>query len=89
MKIIAVLLVVLAGIAVSMCVAQEPVMPKGWWLVDQTLDAKTLEVKSEQRLKEYEEWSDCARAQAGRISKVTGGIAHIFVCRHYQGEVST
>ena len=89
MKVIAIVLVVLAGIAVSMCVAQEPVMPKGWWLVDQTLDARTLEVKSEKRLQEFVKWDECIRAQAGRMSKVTGGVAHIFLCRHYEGEVST
>ena len=87
---LAIAAVLIAGLIVSTCAhAQRRAIPTDWWLVDQTLDARTLEVKSEKRLQEFVKWDECIRAQAGRMSKVTGGVAHIFLCRHYEGEVST
>lgn len=87
---LAIAAVLIAGVIVSTCAhAQRRAIPTDWWLVEQTLDAKTLEVKSEKRLQEFVKWDECIKAQAGRFSKVTTGAVHLFLCRHYEGEVST
>jgi len=86
----AAILVLLAGLIVALSAhAQKAAIPHDWWLIEQTLDAKTLVIKSEKRMREFEEWSDCVKAQAGRVSRVADGAVHIYVCRHFEGEVST